>query len=93
MDNSDTLNVRIFRIGRSSCGGGIGSRVCGYVRIKRERKREKREREKNQFFVKERDLRKREACDWKEGKKETRYARDERSGGHGWMDPGGWTYG
>lgn len=26
----------------------------------------------------------------KEGKKETRYARDERSGGHGWMDGSGW---
>lgn len=80
MDNSDVLNARSFRTGRSSCGGGIGSSVRSCQdkeREKREKERE-REREGSVSFKRERVLRKREACDWKEGRKEGNEVREGR---------------
>lgn len=69
MNNSDALNVRIFRTGHSSCGGGIGSSVRSCQDKEKEREKEKR----ISIFEKESDLRKREAAiGRKEGKKETR---------------------
>lgn len=61
--------------------------VCGHVRIKREKVR-KREKEKRiSFFLKDSNLRKREACDWKEGRKE---GNEIREGTRGQVDMDGW---
>jgi len=91
VNNSKALDVRIFQTGCSSCGGGIGSSVrsCQEKEIERERERE-REREKDQFFEKESDLRKREVCDWKEGRKEGNEVREGREVRWTWMDGSGW---
>jgi len=88
--NNSTLNVRIFRTGHSSYGGGIGSSVrsCQDKEREREKKREKERR--ICFFLKRRDLRKREACDWKEGRKEGNEVREGREVRWIWMDGSGW---
>lgn len=79
--------------------------VCGHIRTKRkkenERERErkkgrKRERnEKGSIYFSKRDLRKREVRRRERKRRRKRGTREGREdiGGHGWMDPGGWTYG
>lgn len=62
--------------------------VCGHVRIKRKREKEKEKR--ISIFEKESDLRKREVCDWKEGRKEGNEVREGQEVRWTWMD--GWIW-
>jgi hypothetical protein len=55
----------------------------------KERERERKKRERKIFFLRS-DLRKKEACDWKEGRKERR-KRGTR-GTRGQMDMDGWIW-
>ena len=64
--------------------------VYGHVRIKREKERKRERKREGSVFLKRRDLRKREACDWKEGRKEGNEVREGREVRWIWMDGSGW---
>lgn len=92
MDKSDTPNVRIFRI-KCSCGGGIGSKVCGYVRIKREREREREKKEKERISCFDKRFKEKGGLRLegrKEGRKEGNEVREGREVRWTWMDGSGW---
>lgn len=88
MDNSDALDVRIFRTGHSSCGGGIGSSVRSCQDKEKEREKEKR----ISVFEKENDLKEKggPAIGRKEGRKEGNEVRAGREVRWTWMD--GWIW-